>query len=265
MDGTLDGGTRCVISRSADAKIARSADDSAASASYGREVTDRRSTDMTARLHDRFFAACGILFVVLELGGAFAAMGTGKTHSLTISSTTSDIASAIAHPVGTGTWIGAYMEVVSVCFFLAFAVWVTERLGGGLLGSVGRLAATANAGATLVSLGIGDAISYEAGRGLSVPIARMFVTVNEAVYVCTWFAAAGFLAAAGLLALRAGRRVAGWSAVAIVALTLVLTPLSLDNLGQMTQLLWLVWAVCVSVALARAPRSARATALVAGA
>jgi hypothetical protein len=220
---------------------------------------------MNARLHDRLFAACGILFVVLELGGAFIAMGTGKTHSLTISSTSSDIASAIAHPVGTGTWVGAYMEAVSVCFFLAFAVWVTQKLGGGLLGSVGRLAATAGAGATLVSLGIGDAISYEAGRGLSVPLARMFVTVNEAVYVCTWFAAAGFLAAAGLLALKAGRRVAGWSAVAIVALTLILTPVSLDNLGQMTQLLWLVWVVCVSIALARAPRSARAPALVAGA
>jgi hypothetical protein len=209
---------------------------------------------MTARLHDRLFAACGILFVVLELGGAFIAMGTGKTHSLTISSTTSDIASAIAHPVGTGTWVGAYMEIVSVCFFLAFAVWLTEKLGGGLLGSVARMAATANAAAGVVCLGIGDAISYEAGRGMTVPVARTLVTVNEAAYVCTWFVVAGFLAAVGILALRAGRRIIGWSALGIVVLTLVLTPLSLDNLGQLTQMLWLFWTVGVSIALARVPR-----------
>ncbi|HEY6458983.1 MAG TPA: hypothetical protein VIY73_02500, partial [Polyangiaceae bacterium] len=175
---------------------------------------------MTARLQDRLFAACGVLFVVLELGGAFIAMGTGKTHSLTVSSTTSDIASALAHPVGTGIWVGAYMEIVSVFFFLAFAVWVTEKLGGGALGSIARLTAAANAGATIVSLGIGDAISYGAGRGMTVPVARGLVIANEAAYVCSWFVVAGFLAAVGLLALRAGRRLAGRSALAIVALTL---------------------------------------------
>jgi hypothetical protein len=212
---------------------------------------------------DRWFAACGIFSVVLELGGAFIAMGTGKTHSLTVSSSTSDIASAIAHPVGAGTWIGAYMEVVSVCFFLAFAVWVAEKLGGGLLGSVARLAAAANAGGALVSLGIGDAISYEAGRGMSVGVARALVTANEAMYVCSWFIVAGFLAALGILALRAGRRVTGWTALGIVTLTLVLTPLSLDNLGQMTQMLPLFWIVGVSIALVRAPRR-RAVPAVAG-
>jgi hypothetical protein len=206
---------------------------------------------MTARLHDRLFAACGILFVVLELGGAFIAMGTGKTHGLTVSSTTSDIATALAHPVGTGTWVGAYMEIVSVFFFLAFAVWVTEKLGGGVLGSIARLTAAAYAGATIVSLGIGDAISYGAGRGLAVPVARGLVIANEAAYVCSWFVIAGFLAAVGLLALQAGRRFAGRSALAIVALTLVLTPLSVDNLGQFTQLLWPIWVVCVSIGLVR--------------
>jgi hypothetical protein len=40
---------------------------------------------MTARLHDRLFALSGVLFVVLELGGAFIAMGSGKTHDLTVS------------------------------------------------------------------------------------------------------------------------------------------------------------------------------------
>lgn len=206
---------------------------------------------MTARLHDRLYALCGILFVVLELGGAFIAMGSGKTHSLTVSSTTSDIAKALAHPVGTGIWVGAYMEIVSVVFFLAFAAWVTEKLGGGLLGSVARLVAAANAGAVVVSLGIGDAISYGAGRGLTVPVAHGLVIANEAAYVCSWFVVAGFLAVVGLLALRAGRRITAWSAFAIVALTLVLTPASVDNLGQITQLLWPLWVLGVSIAFVR--------------
>jgi hypothetical protein len=217
---------------------------------------------MTARLHDRWFALCGILFVVFELGGAFIAMGTGKTHSLTISSSTSDIAKAIARPAGVGTWIGAYMEIVSVVFFLVFAVWIAEKLGGGLIGSAVRLIAAANAGAGIVCLGIGDAISYGAGHGLTVPVAHGLVIANEAAYVCSWFIVAGFLAAVGLLALRSGRPIVGWSALGIVAYTLVLTPLSVDNLGQFSQMLWLFWVVGACIALVRSePRRAVAPAL----
>jgi hypothetical protein len=215
---------------------------------------------MTARLHDRLFALCGVLFVVLELGGAFIA---GKTHGLTVSSTTSDIANAIAHPVGVGTWTGAYMELLSIGFFLAFAVWLVDKLGGGLLGSAARLAAAANAGAGLVALAIGDAISYEAGKGMSLGTARVLVTVNEAVYVCTWFVVATFLAAVGILALRAGRRIIGWSALGIVAYTLVLTPLSFDNVGQFSQMFWLIWVLATSIALARIPHRTPASVLAA--
>lgn len=219
---------------------------------------------MTARLHDRLFALCGVLFVVLELGGAFIAIGSGKTHSLTIGSSTSDIAQAIAHPVGTGIWVGAYMEIVSVVFFLAFVVWVAEKLGGGLLGSVARLVAAAYAGSGIVALGIGDAISYEAGRGMSVGVAKTLVAVNEAAYVCSWFILAGLLAALGLMALQAGRRVAGWSALGMVALTLVVAPLSVDGAGQLTQMLPFFWIIGMSIALVRSPRRASAAVVAPG-
>lgn len=216
---------------------------------------------MTERLHDRLFALCGILFVVLELGGAFLAMATGKTHSLTVGSSTSGIARAIAHPVGTGTWIGAYMELLSVGFFLAFAVWAAAKLGGGLLGSVARAAAVTNAGAGLVALAIGDTISYEAGHGLGLGVARTLVTLNEAVYVATWFAVASLLACLGLLALSSRRRIVGWSALGIAAYTLVLTPLSFDGAGQFSQIMWLLWAAGTSIALVRAPGREPAPAL----
>ncbi|HJQ51273.1 MAG TPA: hypothetical protein VJ838_12240 [Gaiellaceae bacterium] len=205
---------------------------------------------MNAR-SDRLFAICGIAFVALQLGGTFLAMAAGKTHDLTIGSSTSGIARAIAHPVGAGVWAGAYMEMLSVCFFLAFAVWAAERLGGGLLGSTVKLAAAATAGGGIVSLGIINVISYRAGHGMNLDVAKTLVTTGEAVYVGTWFLNATLLTAASLLALRAGRRPIAWSALAIVVYTLVLTPLSVDNAGQFSQILYLLWVVATSIALAR--------------
>lgn len=203
------------------------------------------------RRQDRLFAACGIAFVALELGGTFLAMATGKTHDLTVSTSAAKLAAAIAKPVGTGTWTGAYMELLSIGFFLAFAVWAAEKLGGGPLGSVVRGAAYANAGAGIGALAVMNTISYQAGHGIELATARTLTTLSESIYVGTWFLTATFLAAAGILAVQAGRRVLGGSALAIVAYTLVLTPVSFDGAGQFSQLLWLVWVVGASIALVR--------------
>jgi hypothetical protein len=217
---------------------------------------------MTERVHDRWFALCGIVFVVLELGGTFLSMATGKTHGLTVGSSTAAVGRAIANPVGTGVWAGAYMELLSVGFFLAFAVWLADRLGGGLFGSILRLAAAASAGGGLVSLALINVLSYRAGHGIAVDSAETIVTTSEAIYVGTWIFTATMLAAAGLLALRAGRPVIAWSALAIVAYTLVFTPLSFDGAGQFSQLLYLAWVVAVSIALTRGGREpARAVAV----
>ena len=211
---------------------------------------------MNAR-SDRLFAVCGIAFVALQLVGTFLAMATGKTHDLTIGSSTTSITRAIAHPVGAGVWAAAYMEMISVCFFLAFAVWAAERLGGGLLGSVTKLAAAASAGGGIVALSIINVISYRAGHGMSLDVAKTLVTASEAVYVATWFLNATLLTAAGLLALRAGRRLIAWSALTIVLYTLVLTPFSVDNAGQFSQIFYLLWIAGTSIALSR-KRSVRA-------
>jgi hypothetical protein len=217
---------------------------------------------MTERVHDRWFALCGIVFVVLELGGTFLSMATGKTHGLTVGSSTAAVGRAIANPVGTGVWAGAYMELLSVGFFLAFAVWLADRLGGGLFGSILRLAAAANAGGGLVSLALINVLSYRAGHGIAIDSAETIVTTSEAIYVGTWIFTATMLAAAGLLALRAGRPVIAWSALAIVAYTLVFTPLSFDGAGQFSQLLYLAWVGAVSIALTRGGREpARAVAV----
>ena len=93
---------------------------------------------MNERMQDRLFAGCGIASVLLQLVGTAIATVGGKTHNLTISSTATHIAHAVAKPAGTAVWIGAYLELLGVGAFLAFAVWACVKLGGGLLGAIGQ-------------------------------------------------------------------------------------------------------------------------------
>jgi hypothetical protein len=210
---------------------------------------------MNDRTHDRLFAGCGIAFVVLELVGTIIATVGGKTHNLTISSTPAQVAHAIAKPAGTAVWIGAYLEMLSVGAFLAFAVWACVKLGGGLLGAIGRTAATGYATAMLVSLTIMAALAYRAGHGISVQLATTVVTLNEALYVGTWFLSVFFLLALGALALSGTRRALGWSAIAVAVLTLIATAVSVENVGQFSVMLWFAWIVYASIAVARGKRA----------
>jgi hypothetical protein len=217
---------------------------------------------MKERTHDRLFAGCGITFVVLDLLGAIIATTGGKTHNLTISSTPAQIAHAISKPAGTAVWIGAYLEMLSVGAFLAFAVWACVKLGGGLLGVIGRTAATGYAAVMVASLGVMAALAYRAGHGMGVQLATALVTLNGALYVGTWFLAVFFLLATGALALSRARRALGWSAIAIAILTLIGTAISVSNVGQFSVLLWFAWIVYASIAIARGERApARAVAV----
>jgi hypothetical protein len=209
---------------------------------------------MTQRLHDRLFAGSGIASVILMLAGA--GIGTlGHNRNLTISSSPSDVASALAKSASTVYWAGAYIELLSFGLFLAFAVWACAKLGGGVLGQIARAAATGYVTLSIGSLAVMDAIAYRSGKGMDVQLGTALVTLTQALYVCTWFLAAFFLLAAGPLALAAGRRALGRSAIAVAVIQLVLTAVSVDNLGQMTFLLWLAWIVGASITLARGERA----------
>jgi hypothetical protein len=221
---------------------------------------------MNERTHNRLFAGCGLAFVVLTLVGAGIATVGGKTHNLTISSTSAEVARAVAKPAGTAVWIGAYLELLSVGAFLAFAVWACVKLGGGLLGAIARAAATGYATVTIASLGVMAAIAYRAGHGMSVQLASTLVTLNEALYVGTWFLTVFFLLAAGALSLTRMRRALGWSAIGVALLTLIGTAVSVENVGQFSVMLWFAWIVYASIAIARdKPAPARAVAVAHGA
>jgi hypothetical protein len=206
---------------------------------------------MSLRLQDRWFALCGVASVVIELVGTFVQMGSNDTHSLTWASSTAAIARAFSHRATTVVWVGAYLELVAIGLFLVFAIWAARKLGGGVLGSIAAGIAAANLAVSFVSLALLDAAAYLAGGHLPIATARTLVVLNGATFVTTWFLNAFYLLAVAPLALSAGRRVVGWSAVAIAAVTLVSAAASPGNVGQMSTLLWLLWIVGTSVALVR--------------
>jgi hypothetical protein len=217
---------------------------------------------MNERTQDRLFAASGIASVLVMLAGV-AIGATGGREFATISSTPAQIAHAFVKPAGEAVWVGAYLELLSFGCFLAFAVWACAKLGGGLLGAIGRATATSYATVSVVALAVGDAVEYRAGHGVGVQLGSALITINEALFVGTWFLAVFFLLAVGPLALMSDRRGLGWSAIGTAAIILVLTAVSLDNLGQLSNLLWLIWIVGASIALGRGERAPRVSVAVA--
>lgn len=203
---------------------------------------------MSTQEQDRLFAGFGIASVVLMLAG-FGIGSIGHSRTLTISSTPAQVADALSKTAGTATWVGAYIELLSFGCFLAFAIWACAKLGGGVLGQIAGAAATGYATVSIASLGLMDGIAYRSGKGIGVQLGSTLVTVNEALYVCTWFLAAFFLLAVGSLALAAGKRMLGRGAIAVAAIQLVTTAVSVDNVGQMSFFLWLVWTVYASITL----------------
>lgn len=212
---------------------------------------------MNLNIRDRWFAACGVASVVVELVGTFVQLGSKDTHSLMWTSGNAAITKAFSHHATSVVWFGAYLEILSMGLFLAFALWAARKLGGGLLGSIAAGFAIANVAVSMVSLALLDAAAYLAGKALPLSTARALIVVNGATYVTTWFLMAFFLLALAPLALAAGRRVVGWSAAGISALILVATAASPSGLGQLSGTLPLLWIVVASVALVRRePREA---------
>lgn len=203
---------------------------------------------MSTRAQDRLGAGAGVAFVLLELVGF--GLG-GSTHQLTVTTSTADVANTIAKTASTASWVGAYLGMFGYGAFLVFAIWAAANAGSGWLGSVARAAATSYATLSIASLAVIDAIAYRAGHGLSVQLARALSTVNEALFVSTWFVMAFFLLATGVLALGGASRVLGWTAVGCGFFTLLATAISVDNLGQLSTLVFFAWVVGVSLALGR--------------
>src|SRR4051794_33314295 len=177
---------------------------------------------MRSLTQNRMFALFGIGSVVLELV-AVAIGAIGGRQFATISSSPADMQDALSKHVTTAGWVGAYLEVLSFGMFLAFAIWACMRLGGGLLGNIAARAAVAYTTLSIAALAVGDAIAYRAGHPMGDDLVGFLFTLNEALYVGTWFLAVFFLLAAAPMALAAARPVLGWSGIAVAVVILTAT------------------------------------------
>ncbi|MEA2595309.1 MAG: hypothetical protein QOF01_1778, partial [Thermomicrobiales bacterium] len=156
---------------------------------------------------------------------------------------------------GTGVWVGAYLEMLSILAFLGFAAWAVTRLGDGVLAVAARGAAWSYASVSVLSLCVWDAVELRAGHGMGAQLAAALANVGEATFVGTWFLSAGFMLAVGALALAQRRRLLGWSGIAFAAVILAACAAPVSDTGQMAASLpWFVWIVAASIAMARRPR-----------
>jgi hypothetical protein len=201
---------------------------------------------MTEDRLSRFGPLSGALFVVLELAG-FAIGSAGGRANVTLADSSSKVVKAFADPAGTGVWVGAYLELVSLAAFVVFAAWLF-RSRRGPLAAAGLITAGVYAAVTLVSLVIADVLEYRAGHGFGGQALLALFDLQSGLFVASWGIAAGFLVLAP---------VTGWlrySALAIAALALVGMAMPDAAPGQFSALLFLIWTLAASIALARRSR-----------
>lgn len=193
---------------------------------------------MTEDRLSRLGPLCGLLFVVLELAGTAIGSAGGRAM-VTLGDSNAKIVAAFADPVGTGAWVGAYLELLSLPVFAVFAAWLF-RSQRGLLGRIGMLGAASYLAVTTLSLVIGDVLSYQSGRGLGAQTILALFDLQAGLFAVSWGVAGGILAIAP---------VTGWlrrAALAIAALSFVGMAVPKAGPGQFAAMLFFVWVLAAS-------------------
>lgn len=209
---------------------------------------------------DRIGAAAGAAYVLLILVGNQLSSGSSSDPH---PSGAKDLADLASSPSVTER-IGFTMEFLGFLAFMFFLGWLVHalRLRGGPAAWLGGTAGVA--GIVTLSVKVASAMPVAAGRldhaGMSPATARILTDMNSAAFVITFLTFGTFLLAGGLAILTSGLlgRFAGWSAVVIGALSIVLTVLTQADpvdTNPMPFLAGLVWVLVVSVRLAwKGPR-----------
>ncbi len=207
---------------------------------------------MTKTRLSRLWPLSGVLFVVLELAGVAIGSAGGRA-SVTLGAPSSKILEAFAHPVGSGVWVGAYLELGALVAFAVFAAWLL-RAARGPLATAGALVAGAYVGVSIVDLVVGDVLEYRAGHGNGAQEVLALFDLQAGLYATTWGLGAAFLALAPA---------SGWlrrSALAVAALSLVGMAVPTSPMAQLPVMLFFGWVAVASIAMARKPRALVSTA-----
>lgn len=212
---------------------------------------------------DRLGALSGAAYVLLiVVGNQVASGGQQESHP----SGTADLADFVSavHPT-TALVVGMTMETLGMLFLPFFLGWLAHRLaqrGAGWLGTVAAIGGGVTLSVKMASFmpmgaGVADSATLDART------AQVLADMNAAAFVATFLTFGVFLVAAGFGILSSGilGRLAGWSAVVLGVLGVVLTLLThVDeaNSNPMPFLAGLLWLLVTSLLLGtRGPRAAR--------
>jgi hypothetical protein len=202
----------------------------------------------------RIAPLCGVFFVVLEIAGVIVGSAGGRSMAA-LGDPTSKIVKSFSDPIGTGVWVGAYLELVSLVPFALFAIWMF-RGRRGPLATAGVVVAAVYVATTIAALVAGDVVAYGQSHGLGDQALLTLFYLQSGLFFATWGIAALFLLVAP---------VAGWlrySAVAIAALLLVALAFPTGGASQFPNLMFLIWVLAASIKMARRTATAPAPAAV---
>jgi hypothetical protein len=195
----------------------------------------------------RIAPLCGVVYVVLELAGVIVGAAGGRSMAA-LGDPQSKIVKSFHDPVGTGVWIGAYLELASLAAFALFAIWLFRERRSALASAV----VTTYVVTTIAALVAGDALAYGSVHGLSDQSLLVLFYLQSGLFFATWGIAAAFL----LLA-----PADGWmrrTAVAIGALLLIAMAFPTGGASQFPNMLFLIWVLVASIRFATKPERIRA-------
>jgi hypothetical protein len=199
-------------------------------------------------------ALAGVGYGVLEIAGV-AVGGASNPVPFDIFPSAATAARVAATPVPPGVWLGFGMEAFSTLLLLAFMVRAAAAVrradGHGLLATAALSAGIVNVAAVFVSFGFMAARNAGAGHGLDGQSVVLLADLNWGSYFLSWPSLAMFIGCLAAAAIRARALPSwlGWTgvAVAVAGLAGCLDPV---NLGQLAQLLPIVWIPAAGIALA---------------
>jgi hypothetical protein len=153
-----------------------------------------------------------------------------------------------------GVWVGLGIEGLATVFLLAFVVRASVAVQAadaqGLIARSALVSGAINVGLVFASFGVMAARYAGAGHGLDGQSVITLAYLGWGGYVMSWPAMAIFLGALAVGALRTHAFPAwlGWTGVAVAVIGLAGT-LDPTNLGQLAQLLGLLYIPAAGVAL----------------
>jgi len=217
-------------------------------------------------------ALAGIVYVVLQMVGLVAG-SLASTVPFSIFPSTSEAARIAAATTPRGVWIGLGLAVLSVPFFVIFAVRLWIALRGatahtGLLPTTVPIAAGVAATLYLASFAVAAALDASAGHGLDSQGAMVLSYLRGTMDMLSWPVLGLFLVAAGVAGVR-DRSLPTWTAWAAVVVGVAAAAVAVvatSDVAQMVQTLPQLWIVATSIALvARPGRAAQSSKVMIGA